>query len=96
MTYFDKKNIWIVGKFLQILAFILYSRLLPGQAGYWDLFFPIILVIVGMTSGAAVAPALLSELIDYSNWKFNVKTEIPKIRKTYRKNIAQKISEFIF
>ena len=37
-----------------------------------------------------------SEKMNYSNWKFNVKTEIPKIRKTYRKNIAHKITEFIF
>lgn len=36
------------------------------------------------------------EKMNYSNWKFNVKTEIPKIRKTYRKAIAEKISEFIF
>lgn len=36
------------------------------------------------------------EKMNYTNWKFNVKTEIPKIRKTYRKNIAHKISEFIF
>ena len=36
------------------------------------------------------------EKMNYSNWKFNVKTEVPKIRKTYRKAIAEKISEFIF
>tara|TARA_B100000497_G_C7688935_1_gene418271 strand:+ start:2169 stop:2882 length:714 start_codon:yes stop_codon:yes gene_type:complete len=36
------------------------------------------------------------EKMNYSNWKFNIKTEVPKIRKTYRKNIAHKISEFIF
>ena len=36
------------------------------------------------------------EKMNYSNWKFNVKTEIPKIRKTYRKAIAQKINQFIF
>ena len=36
------------------------------------------------------------EKMNYSNWKFNVNTEIPKIRKNYRKAIAHKICEFIF
>lgn len=36
------------------------------------------------------------EKMNYSNWKFNIKTEVPKIRKNYRKAIAKKISEFIF
>lgn len=36
------------------------------------------------------------EKMKFEDWKFNIKTEIPKIRKTYRKNIAYKISEFIF
>jgi hypothetical protein len=36
------------------------------------------------------------EKMKFEDWKFNIKTEIPKIRKRYRKNIAHKISEFIF
>lgn len=36
-----------------------------------------------------------TEKMDFKNWKFNVKTEIPKKRKNYRKFLALKIGEFL-
>jgi len=32
--------------------------------------------------------------MNYSDWKYNMKSEIPNLRKTYRKNIAKKIVNF--
>tara|TARA_Y100000022_G_C13241465_1_gene372614 strand:- start:512 stop:1237 length:726 start_codon:yes stop_codon:yes gene_type:complete len=35
------------------------------------------------------------EKMNYSNWQYNMRSEIPNIRKKYRKNIAHKIINFI-
>ena len=33
--------------------------------------------------------------MNYSDWKYNMKSEIPNLRKGYRKNIAHKIVNFL-
>lgn len=70
---FGKKMVWIAGKvFLCIgaLGLVLLSR---GDAAFLDILWPYIIFQLGIVAGGIAAPSLLSDLIDYSNWKF--KTE---------------------
>ena len=69
-NHFGKKFVWILGAFMYAVGAIVSSFLEPGQVGIIHLAAVILLAYIGSTPIAAIAPALLAEIIDYSTWKF--------------------------
>jgi len=67
------KKVWIVGKFFLCAGALRLAFLSPGDAVFLDIMWAYILFKLGIMAGGISAPSLLSDLIDYSNWKF--KTE---------------------
>ena len=69
---FGKKNILALGVTLQIASYIYTSMLTPGEVGFWELISLKVINTIGSVSLVAIAPAMLSEIIDYSTWKYRV------------------------
>ena len=68
-----KKTVWIAGKVFLCAGALRLAFMSPDDAVYLDLVWSYILFQFGFVAGGISAPSLLSDLIDYSNWKF--KTE---------------------
>ena len=65
-----KKNTWILGVLLYLLGIISVSFLTPGATSTLGLSIAMLLIYVGATPVVSISPSLLSDIIDYSTWKF--------------------------
>jgi len=65
-----KKTVWITGKLFTCAGALGLISLSPGDTVFLDIVWPYMLFQLGMVAGAIAAPSLVSDLIDYSNWKF--------------------------
>ena len=68
-----KKLAWILSKVLIAISAFMIATLVRGEADFSDLLW-LILFFVGSAGGSVVSPALMSDLIDYSKWKFNTES----------------------
>ena len=69
---FGKKNVWLFATVLLIISFLYTGHLSPNNA---DLVYLILLKVIqtlGLTCISAITPAMLSEIVDYSTWKFSI------------------------
>ena len=67
---FGKKNIMAIAMALLIASFFYTGTLTPGEAGLQELIILKIVNTIGNVCIVAIAPAMLSEIIDYSAWKY--------------------------
>jgi len=69
---FGKKTILSIAMMLLIASFLYASLLNPEVTGFWELLLLQVISILGSTCMVTFSPALLSEIIDYGTWKFEV------------------------
>lgn len=65
-----KKSVWGMGAFVYAMSAVFTGFLEPEQAGFISLTLVILFAYIGSGPNAAMAPALLADIIDYSSWKF--------------------------
>jgi Na+/melibiose symporter-like transporter len=68
-----KKTVLSLGAMLQIASYIYTGMLRPGEVGLWELISLNTINSIGSGSAVVIAPALLSEIIDYGEWKYRLK-----------------------
>ena len=68
-NWIGKKNTWLLSMVLLIISFIYTAFLKPGSTGFTELLGLKITQTLGFSCMGVVAPAILSEIIDYSTWK---------------------------
>lgn len=66
----DKRVVWAQGMVVVAIGLAGLGVLTPGSSVVLVLFF-MTLVYIGFTAFGIMVPSLLSDIIDYSNWKFN-------------------------
>lgn len=64
-----KRETWLLATVILIISFIFTGFLKPGETGFTELVALKIIQTLGFTCTAVVAPAMLSEIIDFSSWK---------------------------
>ena len=67
---FGKKSILVVAMVLLIMSFIYATLLVPGTAGFRELIILQVINVLGAGCMTTFAPAMLSEIVDYSIWKY--------------------------
>ena len=65
-----KKTILSVAMILLIISFIYAGILKPEVTGFWELLLLQVVNTLGGTCMVGFAPAMLSEIVDYSTWKY--------------------------
>jgi Na+/melibiose symporter-like transporter len=61
---------WGLGMLLAALGDLGMGYVTPGESGWFPLLLCMAFIYVGMTATVTLAPSLLSDIIDYGNWKF--------------------------
>ena len=69
---YGKKAILSAAMILLIISFLYAGLLEPGVTEFWDLLALQVVNVLGGSCMVAFAPAMLSEIIDYSTWKFRI------------------------
>lgn len=65
------KNIaWGLGMLLVVLGFLGTGSLIPSESSWLLLLLCMVFINGGVAASVALAPSLLSDIIDYGNWKF--------------------------
>ena len=82
--WLGKKAVWALSMVLVLFSFIYTSTLLPGETSVSALITLKVIQTVGFACMGVVAPAMLSEIIDYDTWK------------TGRERAATYFSSYIF
>ena len=67
-----KQITWCMGVVMIVIGIFTMSELQPQEANFQLLLLVNILVICGGSAGAVIAPSVLSDVIDFSRWKYNV------------------------
>lgn len=65
------KFVWALGTVFFGMGICILVLLKPGEASFQDLAFVNVLMGCGLAVSMVAAPAILSDVIDYSRWKFN-------------------------
>ena len=68
-VFWGKRITWAMAALLLTVSFIYTGFLQPGNTGFIELVALKTIQTLGFTCMGVVAPAMLSEIIDYSNWK---------------------------
>ena len=68
-VWWGKKNTWVLATLLLTGSFLYTGLLSPGETSFTELVILKTIQTLGFTCIGIVAPAMLSEVIDYSNWK---------------------------
>ena len=68
--WLGKKTTWTVAALLLISSFIYTGSLLPGNTNFTELVMLKSIQTLGFTCMGIMAPAMLAEIIDFSNWKY--------------------------
>lgn len=71
VSILGKKITYMVGKAILILSCLMLASLTPNETSFWDLLWPQLLFFIGIASEGLVAYSLLSDLVDYSTWKYH-------------------------
>ena len=69
-NWIGKANAWIVGVVVTVLSIFSMLLLVPDSSSFMMLVMIMLPAFLGTMSIAVFAPALLSDIIDYSKWKF--------------------------
>ena len=69
-TVFSKIIAWGLGAVIIIIGVLATHLLVPGESGWLSLLFVSSLLSIGSAANIVLAPALLSDIIDYGTWKF--------------------------
>lgn len=72
-VWWGKKATWILATLLLIVSFIYTGFLSPGETSFVALVTLKVIQTLGFTCMGALAPAILSEIIDFSHWKYDTK-----------------------
>ncbi len=72
MPLLVKKPVLLLGISLQIVSYLYTYKLTPGDVGYWQLMGLKIINTMGASATVVMVPAILSEIVDYSSWKYRV------------------------
>ena len=72
MNRYGKIFAWIASKALFAITILLMVGLVPGEASYVNLLIPSLLLGVASIGTTSITPSLLSDIIDYSTWKYKV------------------------
>ena len=67
-----KKTAWALGGGVTLLSLLGFMTLKPGEASFAHLLMVQALLVIGTVSWNVVPLALLSELVDYSRWKYGL------------------------
>ena len=65
-----KRTVWFLATIMLIFSFIYTGLLSPNNTSFLELSFLKIIQTLGFSCMNVVAPAMLSEIIDFSNWKY--------------------------
>ena len=68
--YLDKKSAWLFAMLLAIGAFTYTGFLGPENVSYWSLLSLSIAISLCLICIEALAPSMLSDIVDYTTWKF--------------------------
>ena len=68
---FGKKSAWALGMSLVVLGFLGTGSLMPSESNWSSLLVCMIFINGGIAASVVLAPSLLSDIVDYSNWKFS-------------------------
>ena len=69
---FGKINTWTLSLLLIISGFVLVHSFEPGDTGFYGLVGVMVLLNTGFACMWIMASAMLSEIVDYSTWKYRV------------------------
>lgn len=70
MRVVGKKAAWLISTFLMILGFLYIATLHPGSLQFYELVIAITLLNSSIACMWIVSSAMLSEIVDYSSWKY--------------------------
>ena len=70
-TIFGKKTTMSLAMILMVVSFLYTGILRPGEAGLVELLILKIINTLGASCILAMAPAMLSKIVDYSTWRFH-------------------------
>lgn len=68
--WWGKKTTWVLATLLLIFSFIYTGFLSPGETNFTELLALKAIQTLGFTCMGVVVPAMYSEIIDFSNWKY--------------------------
>ena len=66
-----KKTMWLLAMIIMIATTFYTGTLMPGQTAAIDLMILKVMNTCGFVGIAIMAPSLLSDIVDYSTWKYN-------------------------
>lgn len=69
---YGKQTTWCLSIILASAGLLVTSMLTPGENSLLPLLLIMVLMYGGFAAAGILAPSLLSDIIDYSNWKFRV------------------------
>ena len=72
VSVLGKKITWVLGMALIITGLMYIHTFVPGTTQFLELMVSIALLNVGFACMSLVAPAMLSEIVNYSTWKYGV------------------------
>ena len=70
--YIGKKNVWIVTKCLMMVCFVYTTMLHPDETQFYELVLLKALQTFSLAGAGIVTVSLLSDIADYSTWKYRV------------------------
>lgn len=68
--FLDKKIVLAIAMVFVAGSYIYSGMLLPGETSVWELMLMKVMNTFGYVCIASMSPALLSEIVDYSSWKY--------------------------
>ncbi|MDB4308333.1 MFS transporter [Porticoccaceae bacterium] len=68
-VWWGKKNTWLMATVLLMISFVLTGLMTPTNTNFTTLVILKIIQTMGFACLAAVTPAMLSEIVDYNQWK---------------------------
>ena len=65
-----KKVTWSLGVSVYCLGLVLMGTLVPNGVNLHQLYVGVAILGLGMSAGSIIAPSMLSDIVNYSHWKF--------------------------
>ena len=69
-VWIGKKNVWVLALVFVVISFVYTGMLTPNKARFLDLVAAKTIQSLGLSCIMIIGPSMLSEIIDYSSWKF--------------------------
>ena len=71
-TYLGKRQAWAISTAVVVVGLLGITVLVPGESGLLPLMLVMILINSGLAGSGILPPSILSDIIDYSTWKFRI------------------------